>query len=1119
MKFHLPIYVHAAKDPDSEIMGYACRPLFDSQPSCFDVNLSRAMSKLAKRYKPRLDALGESNKHEPLLDAVFNPELETRLLRLRLDLTTRIERTRLLFVMMRRLDRYIAFSPSLPDVWFELASQELLEERAREVLTDYFRRAIREAKRTNAEVAIPRLPGQAWVASLDIDVAVRQKYTAEDRNPFAALWEDKAINGASELNRVGRCLDWLYPDGLKHAVYREDELSRLQAAVESGVNRPIAIVGPRLCGKTSIIHEHIRRLVSRRRSPFSGKSWHWLISPQRLISGMSYVGQWESRLLAIVRECRRRGHTLIFDNFLGLFEAGKTSCSELSVADVLRGHILRRQLNIITEMNSDQWAALQERDRGLADQFQVIRVEATGEEDTLRILLKEQRELEFEFGCEFELDAIPAIIEVHRRYDRLAAFPGKAAGFMRRLVSRSKRVLETQGRNQAVSQVIDAPTAYMSFSRATGVSFDLLNPYVPLTRDNAISKLESRIIGQPEGVDAAVDALMLAKAGLNDPAKPIATLLFLGPTGVGKTQCAKALAGAMFSDESKLIRFDMNEYGGYAGAARLIGSRHDPDGLLTAAVRRQPYAVILLDEIEKAHRDVFDLLLQVLGEGRLTDSRGRTADFTNTVIVMTSNLGVREAGRSVGWQAIDEERRHAYEKAARRFFRPEFFNRIDRIVPFSPLSKESMRRILELALDELLKREGLVSRRASVSVSGEALEHLVRQGYHPKLGARALKRTVESDLGGPMARELAKLGRDSATLIVVDRVEHSLDATAFPFVDAERLPTRRTPEVEPLLAALTACCERLREQFESVRPTGSVSAGGLTREQLNYFAMSEQLQVVRDHVETLRQQRQNSAIQARRMPSLPASHREFHSADRDRSRGERRAGYEIAEYHDESRTPDSSSSLSPEDAIRQACYLQALWDHREAADRVLLITRPLSLVDHSIYNYLHGALRSALEERLGYDFELVDLEGQMAAGPLPLNAQVFSIGGVGVWPLLTGEAGTHLFDTTWGRVAPHRLEVIPCEAGRELDTLLEHETSRQQREWCARRDPRERTERLRPQPVVRKYYMGVEIVDCRTNRTVSWRNASLHEQWADLMLDALPLPAELAPLLLAEDDS
>ncbi len=1104
MKCRLPILVQAQKDPNGGGKGFACAPLFGGHPRCFDLSLSRALSKLAKRYKPNLDQLGRLSRHDALLNAIYNPDCDSRVLKLRLDLGSDVATTRLLFVVMPRFDRWVAFSPSVPELWFDLDAEHLLPQRATEVLTKHFRDAIRAAKRENLWISLPSLAGRAWVATIELDVGVRQKFSASELNQLATLWNSEQASGSEELNRVGRCLDWQYPDGLKRAVLREDEISRLKTALTDSSRRPVAIIGPRLCGKTSIIHEHIRRVVSKRRSAYVNRRGHWLISPQRLISGMSYVGQWESRLLAIVRESYRRGHVLCFGNFLGLFEAGKSSCSQLSVADVLRSHIYRRRVRVLSELTTGQWAAFQERDRGLADQFQAIHIDATNDEDTLRILIHERRQLENEFRCEFHLDAIPTVWEIHRRYDRTAAFPGKAAGFMRRIAAKSK------------NQTIAAIQIYRAFCSANGISIGLLNSHQALCRREVVEQLRTRIIGQRDGVEASADAVMIAKAGMNDPTKPISTMLFLGPTGVGKTQCAKALAQTMFSDESRMIRFDMNEYSSYAGAARLVGTRQDPDGLLAAAIRRQPYAVILLDEIEKAHADVFDLLLQVLGEGRLTDSRGRTADFSNTVIVMTSNLGVREAARQIGLNSTDSDSNRAYERAARRFFRPEFFNRIDRIVPFSQLDRTEMTEIAKLTIRELLGREGLVSRRTAVRISANAMNFLVRQGYHHRLGARALKRAVESFLGQPVARRLANITRETPTVLDVQRRENGLATTVHPLTDTEPQPERELPEPRLVASSLNAYCDRMRAELETVRPTGAVSVGELTSEQLRYFSLQEQLQATRDSVKLLASTANSISKSSTRIPPRPAGVSRLRGwkghGPIERTPGELRAAYEIHEFHDElAAQPQVESPDQPplEQAVRQAALLEAIFRSQNEPERVLALFRPVVESEPIAVELVKSAVRAGLEQALGYDCDEIRTCNLCGAGDLPFPGEVLSFAGAGVRRLLDVECGTHTVELPNGRLLPVIVELLESRAGREVETLAMSELARQRAQFRLREKPSSQAgaDPYCTPPVVRRLVVEKFAVDCRTGREQPWpeHHAARHN-W---ILDSLPWPLEL----------
>ncbi len=757
MNINIPIYVEAHREKNPRRTVYQCEPLFSPGIQGRDESLPKAMGKLMKRLKLRLDSLASEARHDELEHFVFNPDCDMQTLKLSLDLRDRIVKCKLLFIEMKTLDRRIAFSPSLRELWFELEPGELLQDRATEILSRHFRSEAKMHRESGSEMTIPSIDGQAWVTVLDVPMAGGRAAQAKKQDKLASLFDDSKMHGATELDRVGRCLDWLYPDELKRAALREKEVAELERLLIGVDRRAVLLVGPRAVGKTTILHEFVYRRVQNRKRPYSAKKNSWLLSPQRLISGMSYVGQWENRVLAILKEARRRDHVLCFDDVMGLYQAGITADSRLCIADVLRSYVLRREVRIVGEMTPAALAAFQERDRGLADQFHILPIAPTNDEDTLRILLQVRRNLEADNGCRFEPDAVPTVLEVKRRYEGQAAFPGKAVSLLKHLSAHHPKA------------EIDRSVVYREFHSKTGLSLSLLDKRRRLTREAVVGGLRREIVGQAEAISAAADVITVAKAGLNDPQRPWATLLFLGPTGVGKTQCAKTLTKVLFTDESRLLRFDMNEFVSPDSAARLVGTASDPEGLLTAAVRRQPYSVVLFDEIEKAHPDVVDLLLQLTGEGRLTDALGRTSDFCNTVVVMTSNLGVRESGRSLGLRSDEASRRHTFVKAAEDFFRPEFFNRIDRVVPFEELGREDMQKIAELLLGDLLEREGLVRRQCVLQVDPRAMRRIVDEGYHPQLGARALKRAIEKQLTQPIATHLTAASPTAPAVIDVYR--------------------------------------------------------------------------------------------------------------------------------------------------------------------------------------------------------------------------------------------------------------------------------------------------------------------------------------------------------------
>jgi ATP-dependent Clp protease ATP-binding subunit ClpB len=271
--------------------------------------------------------------------------------------------------------------------------------------------------------------------------------------------------------------------------------------------------------------------------------------------------------------------------------------------------------------------------------------------------------------------------------------------------------------------------------------------------------LHQRVVGQDEAVRAVADAVLRARSGIKDPNKPIGSFLFLGPTGVGKTELARALAATLFDDEANMIRIDMSEYMEKHTVARLIGAPpgyvgYEEGGQLTEAVRRRPFSVILFDEIEKAHHDVFNVFLQILDDGRLTDSQGRTIDFKNTVLIMTSNIGSPQILETQQNGSSYEQVRSVVMAELRRHFRPEFLNRVDETVVFHPLETDQLTKIVEIQLERLRAR--LAERRITLLVSPAALRHLGERGYDPVYGARPLKRLIQQELETPIARHLVK---------------------------------------------------------------------------------------------------------------------------------------------------------------------------------------------------------------------------------------------------------------------------------------------------------------------------------------------------------------------------
>jgi ATP-dependent Clp protease ATP-binding subunit ClpA len=829
MNLRIPIYVEEQKPQATalqHVRPVSLRPLFFPKPIEQDVNVQRATARLTNELRNELGALARSARHEVLAAYTYYPPLDETILEFHIEVGKKRYSLRHLFIVVPAFGRRWAWTPSVPDVWVEISRGETVRERVQEALTEHYRVLERRYGSEAIQPYSNTIHGKAWITSVEISLDIPSVYTPTVETFFAALGEVQEMAGAAELARVGRSLNSLYPDDLDHAINREAEVNELTALLSGSDKRAVLVIGKRLVGKTAVIHEFVRRRMDRRRA--SELTMHiesiadltgdiWLVSPQRLISGMSFLGQWEGRLLAILKESQRKHHTLYFDDLIGLFHAGRTSSSQLSVAHVLKPYLERRDVRVLAEATPEAFRVLQELDRGFTDLFQILRLDEPGEDKNLRTLLGSRRTLERQHDTRFHADVLPAVIDLTRRYVSDAAFPGKAARLLQSLAAKHQQGEVTRAE------------ALAEFSARSGLSVSFLDDRSELDYAQVIDALSVEVIGQKAAVTACADAVTIAKARLNDTIRPIASFLFLGPTGVGKTQCAKALANYLFGDRERLIRFDMNEFASYYSVARLTGTFDAPEGLLTSAVRRAPFAVLLFDEIEKAHPAVFDLLLGVMGDGRLTDARGQLVDFSNTIIILTSNLGAREAASDLGFRQTNRSEASVYRLAAEKFFKPEFFNRLSRVVPFERLSREDVQKIANRLIADVLNREGLVRRGVKLVVETGALNLLVEAGYHPQLGARALKRTLERQVTAPLAARLAATPANQPLIVFIKdrdaKIEVDVCNLAVVETSSPRVPVSETAEfldrIEDVLIRVEDLADRLYPAGEILLGTGS----------------------------------------------------------------------------------------------------------------------------------------------------------------------------------------------------------------------------------------------------------------------------------------------------------
>ena len=393
------------------------------------------------------------------------------------------------------------------------------------------------------------------------------------------------------------------------------------------------------------------------------------------------------------------------------------------------------------------------------------------------MILRQRRLLELQNDTVITIQAIHQLFGIQRNYLLSKALPGSVMKLMKQLAVKFRY------------QSVDAPEVREEFKLFSGLEKRIFDSGQPLEKEEVKTALSRELIGQPQAVKALTNVIHIIKARLNNPTKPFGSFLFIGPTGVGKTQAAKILAQFLMGSEEHLLRFDMNEYIDEMSIHRLIGDEYNPEGQLTGQVRYHPFSILLLDEMEKAHPKVHDLLLQVLDDGRLTDSLGRTVDFTNTIILMTSNVGARAASSKVGFGDISTgEISDIYRKEVEKAFRPEFINRIDEIVVFKPLELTDILHIARLQIRELLQRDGFVRRTTILNISKNALEWVAQRGYDARMGGRALKRQIERDLTTLSAEQLILSNSDNPIIFNINLQNNHLRPEITPLEFIDQLP-------------------------------------------------------------------------------------------------------------------------------------------------------------------------------------------------------------------------------------------------------------------------------------------------------------------------------------------
>jgi ATP-dependent Clp protease ATP-binding subunit ClpC len=623
------------------------------------------------------------------------------------------------------------------------------------------------------------------------------------------------------LDTFGRDLTELAREGkLDPVIGREDEIERvLQILCRRTKNNPVLLGEPGV-GKTAIVEGIAQRIIANTSPDLLSNKRLLTLDLAAVVAGTKYRGQFEERMKAIMQEIRRSDDIILFiDELHTLIGAGAAE-GAIDASNMLKPALARGELQCVGATTLEEYRKYIERDGALERRFQTVNVEPPSVDDTIRILKGLREKYQQYHGVTITDEAVEAAAKLSDRYISGRHLPDKAidlideSGARARLKSQmrppdfkameqeftqvqgdkdnaiknqeyekaaklrdterklrfkyeteKKQWEEIKEKNQKMNQITEEDIAYI-VSKWTGIPSIKLEEKESAKLLRMEEDLRNRVVGQDEALAAVTRSIRRARAGLKNFKRPIGSFIFLGPTGVGKTELARALAEFLFDDEDALIRIDMSEYMEKFAVSRLVGAPpgyigHDEGGQLTEKVRRKPYSVVLFDEIEKAHPDVFNILLQVLDDGRLTDSTGRGVDFRNCVVIMTSNLGARLINQSagLGFHSQNDEANYQTMKdkvmeELKKTFNPEFLNRIDEVVVFHQLQESHIVRIIELMLTEMSER--LTDRGLVLELTKGAKEFIVKHGYDPANGARPLRRALQKYIEDPLSEELLR---------------------------------------------------------------------------------------------------------------------------------------------------------------------------------------------------------------------------------------------------------------------------------------------------------------------------------------------------------------------------
>ena len=647
----------------------------------------------------------------------------------------------------------------------------------------------------------------------------------------ARVTDQRAESKYQALAKYSVDLTALARDGkLDPVVGRDSEIRRLMQTLSRRTKNNPVVIGEAGVGKTAIA-EGLAQHIFADDVPDMLKGRRVLaLDMGALVAGSKFRGEFEERLKAVMDEVKQaKGEVILFiDEIHNVVGAGAAE-GAIDASNLMKPALARGELQCIGATTPDEYRRYIEKDSALERRFQPIWLEEPTVDDTIEMLRGLRPKYEAHHKIQIDDSALVAAVKLSDRYITERHLPDKAVDLIdeaasklridaqsmpKELQEQERQLTRLQDEEEAASQrsnyeqaatlksqriaveeeynrareawmaekkidtVVDAEVIAELIGNWTGIPVHQLLEEETERLLHMEDHLHKRVIGQEHAIGVVADAIRRARAGMKDLKRPVGSFIFLGPTGVGKTELARSLAHFLFDDESNMVRIDMSEYMEKHSVSRLIGAPpgyvgYEEGGQLTEAVRRRPFRVILLDEIEKAHPDVFNVLLQIMEDGRLTDGRGRTVDFRNTVIIMTSNLGTTELGREtigfrrgVDTQSDRDKLRDSVEEALKQAFRPEFLNRIDEIVIFDPLTQEQIQTIVGLMMDEVGKR--LEERGVTAKLTAEARAWLAKEGFDPTFGARPLRRAIQRYVENPLSKEILTGNFQEGDHVVVD---------------------------------------------------------------------------------------------------------------------------------------------------------------------------------------------------------------------------------------------------------------------------------------------------------------------------------------------------------------